>query len=161
MRCEEHLCWRPHRGATLSDCKHDWFCQPSRELVDNSGYGSKYIFPVKAILLNLDSLILAILISVSSSWLQCSSPKALFPQKCWLMLSHQQADEQKRKHSGGKLSKSHYPNTTAEARKPLSHTRPPTGWKTPSWSHRDKNDLWDSQNNRHLQVKFCDQAVFW
>lgn len=144
--------------STPSDCQRAWLCQATMELVDNGGYASKYIFPVKAILLNLDSLILAILISVSSSWLQCSSPKALFPQKCWLMLSHQQADEQKRKHSREKLSKSHHPDMTAEAREPLSHTPPPTGRKTPSQSQKAKKDLWDSQNDGHLQVKFCDQA---
>lgn len=132
VTCEEQLCWGSHQGATPSDCEHAWLCQASMELVDNGGYASKYIFPVKTILLNLDSLILAILISVSSSWLQCSSPKALFPQKCWLMLSHQQADEQKRKHSREKLSKSHHPDMTAEAKEPLSHTPPPTGRKTPS-----------------------------
>lgn len=47
------------------------------------------------------------------------------------MLSDQQADEQKQKHLGERLSKSHHPDKTAEAGEPLSHTSPPTVWKTP------------------------------
>lgn len=131
-KSEKHLYEDSHTGATPWDCEYAWLYQDSVELVCNSGSGSKYVFLEKAILLNLGSLILAILISVSSSWLQCLSPKALFPQKCWLMLSHQQADEQKRKHSGERLSESHHPGITAEAKEPLSHTPPPTGCKTPS-----------------------------